>query len=199
MPFLSNLWVGHVFLSLYVVLLERVIVLIAVIQYLSKAIQEGKLLWLTVWGYTVQHGGKVKVDGAGGSRSQRIRERWLPIRLFSPFYSSLGLEPSTHKICCPASVNPFCKNAHRRVSMMTLNSIKLTMKISHHSCDIRVSEKFELGVGVATGFFLCSLRCITTDFLRAWWLGSEKYPKGRPHSVQGFVKPLLVACLLGAK
>lgn len=48
MSFPSNLWVGHVFLSLYVVLLERVIVLIAVIQYLSKAIQEGKLLWLTV-------------------------------------------------------------------------------------------------------------------------------------------------------
>lgn len=168
MSFPSNLWVGHVFLSLYVVLLERVTVFIAMIQYLAKAIQEGKLL--------LAHSLRVHSpswwEGQGRWNWGQLvtahlpsghTERRLPIYFFLLFILALG---QSH----PHTVKPFCKNAHRctqrYVSMVTLNSIKLTMKISQHSCDIRVPGRFELGVGVATSFFLCRLLCITTDFLR---------------------------------
>lgn len=45
-------------------------------------------------------------------------------------------------------------------------------------------------------FFLCVPLCTTTDFLKAWWLGSEKHSERKIHSRQDPVRPLYVSCLL---
>lgn len=47
--------------------------------------------------------------------------------------------------------------------------------------------------------FLCVPLCTTTEFLKAWWLGSQQHSEGKVHSMQDSVKPLHVSCLLESK